>query len=178
MMMARFRWIQCQLDTLKRCFTAVQLREALESLPEGLEETYERILLAISREKRGGGIARRALVWLVAALQPLELSQLVEVLSIDLDRRLLDPNLGPIHGHALLDTLSSLVTHNRETDTVKLSHFSVKVHAFVTLFRFSEPLDRNTLLENSPRKNTLITSTSKMLMHRWRESVWVTWRSP
>ncbi|KAF8556663.1 ankyrin [Imleria badia] len=121
-----FRWVQCQLDTLKRCVTAVEIREALESLPVGLEATYERILLTMNNEGRTGEISRRALVWLVAALEPLRLCQIVEALSIDLDRRILNPDVGPIHGHALLDTLSSLVTHDGETDIVILSHFSVK----------------------------------------------------
>lgn len=107
--------------------TPTDIREALDSLPRGLEETYRRILLAIDKEEREAKVARRALTWLIATFSPLRLSQIVEALSIDLDRRILDPDLAPIHGLALLDALSSLVTHDEETDIVILSHFSVQV---------------------------------------------------
>lgn len=107
--------------------TPTDIREALDSLPRGLEETYRRILLAIDKEKREAEVARRALTWLIATFSPLRLSQILEALSIDLNQRILDPDLAPIHGPALLDALSSLVTHDEETDIVILSHFSVQV---------------------------------------------------
>ncbi|KAG9312673.1 ankyrin repeat-containing domain protein [Chiua virens] len=121
-----FRWIECQLNTLKRCVTPTDIREALENLPKGLEETYQQILLAIGKEAREAEAARRALTWLVAVYTPLRLAQILEALSIDLDRRVLDTNFAPMHGPALLDALSSLVTHDEETDIVILSHFSVQ----------------------------------------------------
>ena len=70
---------------------------------------------------------RHALEWLVAALQPMQLSQIMESLSIDLRRRVLDYESRPVHGSALLDALGSLVTYDELTDIVILSHFSVKV---------------------------------------------------
>jgi len=121
-----FRWVECQLNTLKRCFTTSEIREALGSLPVGLDATYQRILLAISKEERGDVIAKRALMWIVTALEPLSLCQIVEALSIDLDLRTLNPDSAPIHGHALLYSLDSLVVHSEEADMVQLSHFSVK----------------------------------------------------
>jgi len=105
--------------------TAVQVRRALDDLPSDLDATYARILLRIDEHERG--VARRALYWLVAALQPLELCQLIEGLSIDLARRVIDRDSGPVHGPALLDALGSLVTHDETTDIIVLSHASVKV---------------------------------------------------
>lgn len=107
--------------------TPMDVRKALENLPKGLEETYKQILLAIDKEKQEAEVARRALTWLIAAFSPLRLSQIVEALSIDLNQRILNPDLAPLHGSALLDALSSLVTHDEETDIVILSHFSVHV---------------------------------------------------
>ncbi|KAF8557484.1 ankyrin [Imleria badia] len=80
---AMFRWVQCQLSTLERCVTAMQIREVLDDLPKNLHETYERILIEMNEDEREGKITRRALHWLVAALAPLQLSQLMEGLSID-----------------------------------------------------------------------------------------------
>ena len=100
---------------------------ALNDLPEGLDETYERILLAIDPKAREGQLALRALIWLVAAIRPLRLDELMEGLSINLQTRTLDPDLGPMHSDALLDACGSLVTYTEVTGIIILSHFSVKV---------------------------------------------------
>ena len=81
----------------------------------------------VGEAKREGKVARRALDWLVVALQPLQLSQIMEGLSIDLGRRVVDCDSGPVHGSALLDALGSLVMYDEVTDIVILSHYSVKV---------------------------------------------------
>ncbi|KIJ15215.1 hypothetical protein PAXINDRAFT_12128 [Paxillus involutus ATCC 200175] len=62
----------------------------------------------------------------MAALQPLNLSFIMEALKIDLERRTLDDDIVPTHEIGLLDVCGSLVMHNVETDIVSLSHFSVK----------------------------------------------------
>ena len=106
--------------------TAVQVRKALNDLPSSLNETYERILFRINEDEQGCEVARRALDWLVVALVPLELSQIMEGVSID-PAQVLRRDFGPLHGSALLDVLGSLVTHDEVTDIVILSHYSVKV---------------------------------------------------
>ena len=107
--------------------TAVEIREALEDLPGDLDMTYERILLDIDITQRGGKVARRALDWLIAALRPLQLSEIMEGVSIDLEQRAIERDSGPLHGSALLDVLGALVVYDEVTDIVLLSHFSVKV---------------------------------------------------
>ena len=115
------------MDTLSRCVTRAEVRSALDNLPEGLDETYERILHAIDTKGREGQLAQRALTWLVAALRPLQLDELVEGLSINLRTRTLDSDFGPMHYGALLDACGSLVTYTEKTGIIILSHFSVKV---------------------------------------------------
>ncbi|KAF8415255.1 hypothetical protein L210DRAFT_817912, partial [Boletus edulis BED1] len=121
-----FRWVQCSIDALNRCVTRAGVRSALSSLPMGLDETYERILLAIDLKTQEGQLAERALFWLVGALRPLQLSEIMEALSINLRRRTLDSDTGPMHRGALLDACGSLVTYTEKTGTIILSHFSVK----------------------------------------------------
>lgn len=123
----RFRWVQCQLEALEQCTTGMELRETLDNLPDDLSVTYERILFKIDTTQREGKIARRALDWLVVALQPMRLSQILEGLSIDLTQQALNRNFGPLHEPVLLDALSSLVIYDELTDVVILSHFTVKV---------------------------------------------------
>lgn len=142
----RFRWVQCQLDILKRCATGQELREALDNLPTELETTYERILDAIDERRWEGKLARRALAWLVVALEPLHLRQIVDGLSADLllPRRM-DREIR-LSGTALLDALSSLVSYHKETDVVALSHFSVKVRINV---HSHPPCPRSLIRRNS-----------------------------
>lgn len=127
-MFPRFRWVQCQLDTLNRCSNRPELRKALDNLPSELEATYEIILGAIDERKLEGELARLALTWLSVALEPLRLAQVVDGLSMVPKQEKVDR--GWLRG-ALLHALSSLVSHNEETDVLLLSHFSVKVRSMM-----------------------------------------------
>ena len=108
--------------------TRKEVRNALQCLPEGLDETYERILHAIDMECPAGQLAQRALVWLVGTLRPLRLSELMVALSIDLQTRTLESDIGPMHSGALLDACASLVTYTEKTGIIILAHSSVKVN--------------------------------------------------
>ncbi|KIJ11896.1 hypothetical protein PAXINDRAFT_15228, partial [Paxillus involutus ATCC 200175] len=120
-----FRWVQYQIDTLAECMSAGEIRERLNSFPTGLDDTYERMLLKIDGNEMERTFVQRTLVWLVAALEPLELSVIMEALKIDLVRRTLDDDMVPTE-NVLLDALGSLVTHDIETGIVSLTHSSVK----------------------------------------------------
>ncbi|KAF9223940.1 hypothetical protein BS17DRAFT_126483 [Gyrodon lividus] len=92
-----FRWVQCQIDSLAQCTSAGEIRTTLISLPIGLDETYERILRMIDGKEFQGKLVRRALVWLIAALRPLQLPDIIEALKIDLERRTLNDDSGPMN---------------------------------------------------------------------------------
>ncbi|KIJ09211.1 hypothetical protein PAXINDRAFT_172562, partial [Paxillus involutus ATCC 200175] len=134
-----FRWVQCQIDTLAKCPSAGEIRTALKSLPSGLDETYERILRTIDGHGSQRTLVQRVLVWLVAALQPLYLSDIMAALKIDLEKRTLDDDIVPTHKIVLLDACGSLVTHYVETDIIFLSHFSVKEYLTGELIRAQLP---------------------------------------
>ena len=78
----RFRWVFCQLETLRHCLPP-SVRRTLRELPETLDETYERILKEIKKPNRGQ--ARRVLQCLVVAIRPLRVAELAEVLAVDFD---------------------------------------------------------------------------------------------
>ncbi|KAF8125623.1 ankyrin repeat-containing domain protein [Boletus edulis] len=172
-----FRWIQCSIDTLDRCWTRKEVRRALKSLPEGLDESYERTLLALGAMRREGWLARRALTWLVVALRPLRLSELIEGLSINLQTRSLDDDFGPMHNGALLDACGSLVTYNEKTGVIILSHFSVKEYLMGKLVLTQLPqyhinrerahlqLARSCLCYLSICLNSPLVSSSSILAH-------------
>ena len=77
----RFRWVALQLDELKECQTKAELKKQLADLPQGLDKTYDRILLGI--KEQGHGYAKIFLQWLCFAVHPLTLKELATTASVD-----------------------------------------------------------------------------------------------
>ncbi|KAH0839350.1 hypothetical protein J3R83DRAFT_32 [Lanmaoa asiatica] len=143
-----FRWVQCQIDTLEKCTSVSEIRRVLNSLPEGLEETYRKILIAIDRRLEDSCQVRRGLMWLVTALRPMRLCELLEGLTINPIRRALDPGFTLIKGADFLEVSKSLVIHRKETDIVTLSHMSVKEYLVGELIQEKMPR-YHTVLEDA-----------------------------
>src|SRR6267154_2622360 len=128
-MLDRFRWVYCQLDTLRRCMPS-SIRKALNELPITLDDTYERILQGIPKEKFQH--ARRLFQCVVAAIRPLRVEELAEIFAIEFG-----PNevTNLVEGwrpenaeEAVLSACSSLIAiiYDRGSKIVQFSHFSVK----------------------------------------------------
>ena len=67
---------------LKKCRTQKAIKEQLKNLPEGLDETYDRILLGI--DKRDHGYTKIFLLWLCFAVRPMTLKELAATVTVDL----------------------------------------------------------------------------------------------
>lgn len=116
------------MDALKHTSSHYDIRAALKTLPNGLDETYERALLAVLGAKQQQVI--RALTWLAFSLRPLELNELAEAIVIDLDlspcfsedRRSFNPMdaVSPIVG------LVNIFCDDNKTELVEFAHFSIK----------------------------------------------------
>jgi ankyrin repeat protein len=126
----RFRWVFCQLETLRHCLPP-SIRRALNELPESLDETYERILKEIKKPNRDH--AYRLLQCLVVAIRPLRVDELAEVLAVDFDDEEGIPKLKSSwrwddHEQALFSSCSSLIAivDSHGSKVVQFSHFSVK----------------------------------------------------
>jgi ankyrin repeat protein len=127
----RFRWVFCQLETLRQCLPQSVL-QTLNELPESLDETYERLMTNIKRANQAH--AYRMLQFLTVAIRPLTVAELAELLAFDFHEAEGDiPTLKPNwrwedHEQAILSTCSSLVTvvPNDGSPIVQFSHFSVK----------------------------------------------------
>ena len=127
----RFRWVFCQLETLRQCLPQSVLR-TLNELPESLDDTYERLMTNIKRANQAH--AYRMLQCLTVAIRPLTVAELAELLAFDFDVAEGEmPKLKPNwrwedHEQAILSTCSSLVTvvPNGGSPVVQFSHFSVK----------------------------------------------------
>src|ERR1700727_1950832 len=130
--MYRFRWVFCQLETLRHCFPP-NLRRFLNELPESLDETYERILRGINKAQKED--ARRLLQCLTVAARPLRVEELAELLAFDFQATsergiptLREDWRWNDQEEAVLSTCSSLITivRNGKSRVVQFSHFSVK----------------------------------------------------
>ena len=78
----RFRWIALQLNALKECRTKADLKKQLANLPQGLDKTYDQILLGI--KERDHGYVKTFLQWLSFAVRPLTLKELATTVAVDL----------------------------------------------------------------------------------------------
>ena len=120
----------CQLEVLRDCHPP-SVRRTLDELPESLDETYERVLKEIKKPDLDH--ARRLLQCLVAAVRPLRVTELAEVLAVDYDDEDGIPKLNPNwrwedEEQALLTSCSSLIAivESDASQVVQFSHFSVK----------------------------------------------------
>jgi ankyrin repeat protein len=128
----RFIWVFCQLEALRHCFPP-SVRHILEELPETLDETYDRILRDINKANRDH--AHRLLQCLIAAVRPLRVAELADVLAVDFGTGACGgvSKLNPDwrwddQQQAVLSTCSSLISivDENEFQVVQFSHFSVK----------------------------------------------------
>ena len=106
------------------------IRKALDELPTSLDDTYERTLQGIPKEKRHH--AHRLFQCLVAAIRPLRAEELADIFAIDFGQsttcnfregwRPENPE------EAVLSTCSTLITviEDEGSRRVQFSHFSVK----------------------------------------------------
>ena len=130
-MLIRFRWVFCQLETLRYCLPQ-SVRRTLNELPESLDETYERVVLEIKRASQVH--AYRMLQCLAVAIRPLSVAELAELLAFDFDvtntgiPKLNSDWRWEDHEEAVLSTCSSLITVITDygSSVVHFSHFSVK----------------------------------------------------
>jgi hypothetical protein len=137
-----------QIKRLESCNTELQIKDALNTIPKNLEDTYRETLERIP--SKDSAIARSILIWLVSSLQPLTLNELAAAVSL------------PRPEFALRICTSMLVTfiHEDTDKIVKLAHFSVKEYLVLkepavendngaSWYRFSNELAHATLAERT-----------------------------
>ena len=108
-----FRWVALQVAELAKCSSTHEIIKQLAELPNGLEESYERILRKIDEKHRAD--ARTFLEWLAVSKRPMTIVEIAETITVDFasedspvfnsSRRYIDPR------HVLL-RCSGLVTES------------------------------------------------------------------
>ncbi|KAN0105778.1 hypothetical protein V8E52_010688 [Russula decolorans] len=125
-----FQWAFCLLEILQDCLPQ-SIQRTLDKLPKSLDDTYDRILKGIKEPNRED--AHRLLQCVVAAIRPLRVEELAEVLAVDFDDEEGIPKLNPTwrwedQEQALLASCSNLIAivKSGQFRVVKFSHSSVK----------------------------------------------------
>ena len=135
----RFRWVVCQLDTLRTCLKRPALLKALNQLPKTLDETYNQILLRIPEDYHHD--ARVVFNLLAFSSRPVSLGEAAEAVAIDLELKSFDsrnqlPDLAvssksvQASSHCRLCNLKA--RHLREKPTndesreLRFAHYSIK----------------------------------------------------
>lgn len=124
----------CQLDVLEQCVDYNSLCRALETLPKTLDETYHRMLTAISEVNFNQATTVLNLLMWSENYQPLSLRAIVDALAVRLD---VEPGFDPEnrmpYPRDMMRLCSSLVSIDRKGNeacpaewTLQLAHFSVK----------------------------------------------------
>ncbi len=81
---SRFLLVALQIDSLKHCTTIKKLRNAVESLPSGLQDLYERTWERIEAQTEDEVLlATKAIIWLTYAYQPLKVTELQHAVVLD-----------------------------------------------------------------------------------------------
>jgi hypothetical protein len=113
-MKRRFRWTDLQIRRLRTCPTAKDFRDALDTIPKSLEETYHRALETIPdiHQER----VRQILIWLTSSFRELTSSEVAAVVAF------------PFVEDVLRICTSVLITviDGNTRETIKLAHFTVK----------------------------------------------------
>ncbi|KAI1856341.1 uncharacterized protein JN550_013827 [Neoarthrinium moseri] len=133
-----FRRVSCQLDALEDCLERKALLKALQSLPQTLDETYERILANVPSAHIHH--TRRILQFLTYSERPLRLEEAVDAIAVDVGEGVargcrFDPNDRLPVPREITRYCSSLVVlisrqgrygEEQEVTEIQLAHFSVK----------------------------------------------------
>ena len=78
-----FLWVFFQLDELCEAPSDAIIRRTLRDLPDGLGETYERILTKIEQKRMKKQIARKVFLWVLCARRPLRIEEIQEAVAFE-----------------------------------------------------------------------------------------------
>lgn len=123
-----FLWVRSMIEQLSQQTTHEDVEEALQDLPDGLNETYGRILLRIQDEKKSRrATAEKILQWVVCAIRPLTVTELAIGLAITPGEKVFNPKRHVINpSKTMLDLCAPLVELDETTQCLKIVHASVR----------------------------------------------------
>lgn len=119
-----FLWVHFQITDLCEAASDEDIRQILEHLPEGLYDTYTRIVMKIAKTKSRSTVLK-IMMWMVCARRPLRVEELQEAVAFDTpDKRW---NSGKIpDGDKIMKSCHGLVIRDTDDGKVRLAHHTVQ----------------------------------------------------
>ena len=154
-----FRWVDCQLQSLRGCPSRAEVKKALRTLPETLDKTYERILDNIRPNLRD--YALRLLEWLCIADGAVYMNHIMDAFATNIgEEPHFDPDARFESPDKVIDLCPGLLVFKkarfnwipgfRSNDSVQIAHYSVKEYLVsnrlpmapnpLCMFRVQQPL--------------------------------------
>ena len=121
-----FLLARLQMDSLVTQTSPRHVLKALESLPEGLNETFGDTIDRIrSQSEAYWKLAKRVISWIFYSKRPLQISELVIILAVEAEDTKFDP-LGLHEKDLILEVCCGLVSIDEQDGTVRLVHYSLQ----------------------------------------------------
>ena len=121
-----FLLARLQMDSLVNQTSARHVYEALQSLPEKLNETFGDAINRIkSQSQEYWQLARKVISWIFYAKRPLQISELVIILAVEPEDTKFDP-LGLHERDLILEVCCGLVSIDEQDGIVRLVHYSLQ----------------------------------------------------
>jgi hypothetical protein len=98
-----------QFKELQDCYTLADLKEQLNHLPKDLDAMYDQMLSKIA--KKNHPHALKILQWLAFSARPLDLAEIAQVMTVDLQSLYFDPD-HQLYPQFDLNMCAGLVTTN------------------------------------------------------------------
>lgn len=121
----RFLWVHFQLLDLCDATSVQELRTTLQNLPNGIIETYTRILEKISASRTKITLAQQVFKWIICAKRPLTLAELAEAVAFSYNDTSWSEEKIPKPSR-LYEACRNLIVLNEEDNTVRLAHHTFK----------------------------------------------------
>ena len=101
------------------------IRETLRNLPEGLGETYRRIMVTINRSPLKARLARKVFQWATVAKRPLQVEELREAVAFGPEDKTWEEDKIPDEG-PMLESCRGLIVKDQDDETVHFAHHTVR----------------------------------------------------
>ncbi|KAL8797124.1 MAG: hypothetical protein Q9195_000591 [Heterodermia aff. obscurata] len=120
-----FLWVFFQLDDLCEAPSDAMIRQSLRNLPNGLIETYERILNKIAQNAIQSLVARKIFIWTVCAQRPMGIEEAKEAIAFEPSDLSWDLEKIPDED-LMIETCKGLVIRDQGDGTIRFAHHTIR----------------------------------------------------
>lgn len=156
-----FRWVYCQLQALSECLDKPAVRRMLQTLPNDLNETYDRILQKIPMPRVPNAI--KLLQLLVFSKRSLRLEEVIDAVATEPDT---DPPFDAEDRITPPDAIMGYCSHLVRITIVQRDEFAYSEGEYKTVYRQEKMVQ---LAHSSVREYLLLNRVENPYHHRFEE---------